>query len=147
MKTENHEPTCPTCGYDLAGIIREDGTATCPECGSVSDSHRYSLPISRWPIVSKLIITHAVLFFLLSAALCLVPLGGVGGSIWLLVQLCILPSSVVLIEHQLRKSNPDQQFTPTIARLSFIVACYTITLLLFGILVYVVLSAIAYSTL
>lgn len=40
-------PTCPKCNYDLAGIIREDGTATCPECGS--DLEKYSMvnPISR----------------------------------------------------------------------------------------------------
>lgn len=25
--------TCPKCNYDLTGIIREDGIATCPECG------------------------------------------------------------------------------------------------------------------
>ena len=24
---------CPTCRYDLTGVIREDDTATCPECG------------------------------------------------------------------------------------------------------------------
>ncbi len=33
MKTTHTNPTCPTCGYDLAGIIREDNTVTCPECG------------------------------------------------------------------------------------------------------------------
>ncbi|MBO6738578.1 MAG: hypothetical protein JJ916_01840 [Phycisphaerales bacterium] len=30
--SELAHPACPTCHYDLAGIIRKDGTATCPEC-------------------------------------------------------------------------------------------------------------------
>ena len=40
--------SCPKCNYDLAGIIRENGTATCPECGS--DLEKYSIvnPVSRW---------------------------------------------------------------------------------------------------
>ena len=48
MNTENHEPICPTCGYDLAGIIRGDGTATCPECGSELERYTVEHPISRW---------------------------------------------------------------------------------------------------
>ncbi len=27
---------CPKCGYDLLGLVREDSTARCPECGRTS---------------------------------------------------------------------------------------------------------------
>ena len=30
--SEKQTPTCQTCGYDLSGILRKDGTTTCPEC-------------------------------------------------------------------------------------------------------------------
>ena len=30
-------PTCPTCNYDLTGLIEQGSSATCPECGHVVD--------------------------------------------------------------------------------------------------------------
>lgn len=37
MKSDSTtNPTCPTCNYDLTGIIRDDNFATCPECGTTS---------------------------------------------------------------------------------------------------------------
>jgi hypothetical protein len=46
----------PTYNYDLDGIIREDGTATCPECGSVTTEERASQTVSRWKAVKRALI-------------------------------------------------------------------------------------------
>lgn len=136
-------PICPTCGYDLAGIIREDNTTTCPECGSKSDSFRNTLPISRWPTIHKLIIAHILLMIVVNAIL-VVPLGASSGWIWFLMQFVIMPAGVVFTEHRLRISNPPKNYTPTITQLSFFVVFYTIALLILG---YTTLSIVAYSTL
>lgn len=142
MQKYSRNLTCPTCGYDLTGIIREDGISTCPECCSVSDSLRYSLPLNRWPTIYRLVIGHIVLMVLMSS-ICFLPLGGGGLLIWFVLQLFILPCGVVLTERKLRQSNPPRSCTPSLPVLSFIVACYTITLLILG---FIVASVIAYST-
>ncbi len=52
MDKHANNPLCPTCGYDLAGIIREDGTATCPECGNQADLIHITQPLT-YPALHK----------------------------------------------------------------------------------------------
>ncbi|PCI09177.1 hypothetical protein COB72_06865 [bacterium] len=33
MSKQQQTPTCPTCNYDLTGLIKQGSSATCPECG------------------------------------------------------------------------------------------------------------------
>lgn len=49
-------PTCPTCGYDLSGIIHEDGTVTCPECDTDTTAELASRVVSRWKAVKRALI-------------------------------------------------------------------------------------------
>jgi hypothetical protein len=43
--TRSSTPTCPTCGYDLVGIIAEEESVHCPECGrTVSYQHAIEHP-------------------------------------------------------------------------------------------------------
>jgi uncharacterized paraquat-inducible protein A len=67
MKTTHTNPTCPTCGYDLAGIVREDDTATCPQCASDSDES------TRWP---RTFAAAMIIAFGLLAPAILVPVTG-----------------------------------------------------------------------
>lgn len=102
---------------------------------------RYQLPISRWSKIYKLIFTHIVLMILTTGLLFV---GVIGGWIWFLLQVVIMPLCIVCIEHQLRKSNPPKNHTPTMTYFGVLVVMYTISLLTFG---YIALSFVAYSTL
>jgi len=86
VKTKNPEPTCPTCGYDLAGIIREDGTATCPECGQATALDLASIKLNRWP--------HTIVF-----------IAAVG----------VIPSALTLFALRLFHNNSVYDFVSSIA--------------------------------
>tara|TARA_R110002072_G_scaffold42064_4_gene117443 strand:+ start:569 stop:1042 length:474 start_codon:yes stop_codon:yes gene_type:complete len=45
------KPICPNCGYDLAGLIEPETTATCPECSTDSTYQAATEAQSRWNVL------------------------------------------------------------------------------------------------
>lgn len=54
--SEHHTPVCPSCGYDLYGILSPGASINCPECGMLS-TYQQSLDANKPPATIK----HAVL--------------------------------------------------------------------------------------
>ena len=72
---------CPACKYDVTSLVREDGTATCPECGSELERYSKSRTVSRWDRVGLyctcILIAPALVF------IAIIALGSVLKSQWL----------------------------------------------------------------
>ena len=69
----------------------------------------------------------------------LLPMGNVGLTIWLMLQLLVLPAALLLIENSLRIAKPTQGYTPTMMQLSVIVLMYTFWFFLVELLMMMVL--------
>lgn len=112
--------TCPKCNYDLSGIIREDGTATCPECGSELEKYSMVNPVWRWDQFA--FNCTVILFAPLLVFFTMMTIGWVFKISWIsagAVPALLLTTAVLLIwfsrfeaDKRFWWSNPPPRFTP-----------------------------------
>ncbi|MBL4697412.1 MAG: hypothetical protein JKX70_01120 [Phycisphaerales bacterium] len=51
MTTAHHHPSCPQCGYDMAGLFQARAAACCPECNRSTSHSVATQRLSRWVFV------------------------------------------------------------------------------------------------
>lgn len=56
MPHQPSKPTCPTCAYDLTGLIEQGSSATCPECNTDSTYAQATTPRICTPTLKHAII-------------------------------------------------------------------------------------------
>lgn len=134
-------PACPSCGYDLTGIIREDNTATCPECGEELDIIPTPHCVSRWDPLAALLCIQ----FLLNTGACLLVFVIRAGAPFLSMglTLAVIPACAIRFEHRRRKQIPALAFTPKLWLVTIIVLLHALT---FVALTYLILLWIAFSS-
>ena len=135
---DSRTPNCPTCGYDLAGITREDGSAICPECGSCFTKSDLSPP-QEPPATVMHTIFGMLLIPSVLAQLCYWSIhannGSLGAGLLLpivaIVGLFIYGGILVLIEHRSRKRINAAHFQFSMMNtIMMILGAYTISSIL-----------------
>lgn len=144
MSFELEHPCCPSCGYDLTGIIREDDPAKCPECGSDLEKESIVNPISRWDrlALSCTIILFAPMFVFFA----MLTIGWAFKISWIsagAIPALLLTTAGLLIwfsrleaDKRFWWSNPPPRFTPPLwifipLMILFAVACLVAEYFLF----------------
>lgn len=70
------KPECPSCHYDLTGIVHEHETIACPECGTTFDPGN-PFALEAWPSVVKI-----ALIMTLPTAVAFIVNSSVGTFVW-----------------------------------------------------------------
>ncbi len=135
---DNSTPTftCPTCGYDLAGVVHGNNSVKCPECGCIADicpkyienrSHIIRFTI-LWIFLLPLL--HSTGWYI--ATHFDLGLRGAGYAIMMLgaqaLYLITIPIAVLRNERKLRELNAFTIYTPTAWRVNaYLVGCWLIS--------------------